>query len=108
MGRVATDRDGRYRVRVLPPPPTETVDGVPQAPHLDVVVHARGLLRHVVTRAYVLPVDPDEARTAADQDPVLSGLDPERRRRLTAGRGSRELYFDIHLQGEHETPFFAV
>lgn len=107
-GRVPTDEHGRYRVRVLPPPGTTTVDGVPQAPHLDVVVHARGLLRHLVTRAYVLPTDPDAADRVALADPVLGALDPGLRSRLVAVRSGDHLDLDIHLQGELETPFFDV
>ncbi len=110
-GRAAADATGTYRVRVLAPPATTTVDGVPQAPHLDVVVHARGLLRHLVTRAYVLPADPDEAAATRAADPVLSGLDAAgdgRAERVLARRGDGVLRLDIHLQGAHETPFFDV
>jgi protocatechuate 3,4-dioxygenase alpha subunit len=107
-GRVPTDEHGRYRVRVLTPPETTTVDGLPQAPHIDVVVHARGLLRHLVTRAYVLPTDPDAAQRLADADPVLGALDTDLRGRLVAVRSGDDLDLDIHLQGELETPFFDV
>lgn len=108
IGRVATGPDGSYRVRVLPPPPTTTVDGVAQAPHLDMLVHARGIMRHLVTRAYVLPADPDDAQRLAATDPVLGSLEKRRRCRLLARRDGDALRFDIRLQGPDETPFFDV
>jgi protocatechuate 3,4-dioxygenase alpha subunit len=42
-------------------------------------------------------------------DPVLSAVDPGRRPTLVATReGDREYRFDVRLQGEHETVFFAM
>ncbi len=108
LGRVAVEPDGSYRIRVVEPPVTTTLDGVRQAPHLDLVLHARGLMRHLVTRAYVLPVQPGAAASLRAVDPVLSGLGPDRQDRLLARRENGGLRFDIHLQGEHETPFFDV
>jgi protocatechuate 3,4-dioxygenase, alpha subunit len=99
FGRCATDADGRYRFRTLKP---GRVDDV-QAPHIDVIVLARGLLKHLVTRIYF----PDEDATNA-ADPLLSGLDPDERARLTATADGDALRYDICLQGEGETPFFTV
>ena len=75
----------------------------PGAPHLVLAVFARGLLKHVVTRMYF----PDEAEANA-ADPVLSGIDLERRATLVAVEEPEGLRFDIRLQGEHETVFFAL
>ena len=80
-------------------------EGGLQAPHVDVSVFARGMLDRVVTRIYFA----DEADANAE-DVVLRGAAGGRSAR-TAGRRSRPTTatgFDIHLQGERETVFFAV
>ena len=41
-------------------------------------------------------------------DPLLSGLDPDRRATLIAAAGDGGYRFDIHLQGDHETAFFRL
>jgi len=77
--------------------------GATQAPHLAVSVFARGLLNRVVTRVYFA----DEAeRNAAD--PVLTGLPVDRRATLLAAPDADGYRFDVRLQGEDETVFFAV
>jgi protocatechuate 3,4-dioxygenase alpha subunit len=74
-----------------------------EAPHLDVYVFARGLLKHQRTRVYF----PDEADANA-ADPVLAGLDEADRALLVAERDDGALRFDIHMQGLHETVFFST
>ena len=74
-----------------------------QAPHLEVGVFARGLLKHAVTRLYF----PDEAEANA-ADPVLSRLDEAARSTLVAVAEDGGLRFDIRLQGPGHTTFFAV
>ena len=65
---------------------------------------ARGLLNRVVTRVYF----PDEAEANA-ADPLLASVqDPAARARLLAVADGDRLRFDIHLQGQRETPFLAV
>jgi protocatechuate 3,4-dioxygenase alpha subunit len=87
FGRVATDADGYYEIRTLPP------GGVP---YIALCVFARGLLHHLFTRAYLADVS----------DPVLSSLEPGRRETLVAVAGPDGVYrFDIRLQGEGETVF---
>lgn len=104
FGRCPTDADGRYAFRTLKP---GRVDAE-QAPHIDVTVFARGLLRHLVTRLYF----PDE--TAANAaDPVLRSLPEPERDLLVAVVDSDGLRFDIRLQSaaggaRGETPFFTV
>lgn len=96
FARCRTDAEGAYHVTVSKP-----FAAPPHAPHLDVMVFARGLLRHLATRIYF----PDEA-TANSADPVLSRVDPGRRPTLVAQRDGDVLRFDIRLQGEDETVFF--
>jgi protocatechuate 3,4-dioxygenase alpha subunit len=100
--RTRTDEDGVYRVIVRKPEPETMPDGSVQAPHLNVVLFARGLLKQALTRVYF----PDEAQANAD-DPVLEAVPEEDRRLLVAVPDGDRLRFDIHLQGENETPFFA-
>jgi protocatechuate 3,4-dioxygenase alpha subunit len=67
-------------------------------------VFARGLLDRLVTRIYF--PDEDEANAA---DPVLALVpDAAARSTLVATADGDGLRFDIHLQGERETVFFAV
>lgn len=100
-GRCLADGDGRFRFVTVKPGALNGPEG-PQAPHIDVSVFARGLLQRLVTRIYF----PDEAaRNAAD--PVLSSLDADGRASLVARQEGDELRFDIRLQGDGETVFFA-
>ena len=78
-------------------------DGGLQAPHIEVSVLARGLLKRLATRIYF----PDEAEANA-ADPVLTALEPEPRATLVARDDGGVLRFDIRLQGEGETVFFDV
>ncbi|MET7761810.1 protocatechuate 3,4-dioxygenase subunit alpha [Streptomyces sp. NPDC005393] len=95
FGRVATDADGHWSARTLPP-------GAPAAPYVSVCLHARGLLHHLFTRVYF----PENAEANAT-DPLLASLDPSRRETLVARPGSQPgtYRFDIRLQGEGETVF---
>jgi protocatechuate 3,4-dioxygenase alpha subunit len=104
FGRCPTDANGRWAIRTVKPGPLPTPEGGAEAPHLDVSVFARGLLHRVVTRSYF----PDEAEANA-ADPVLCSIpDPQVRERLVAVAEGDGLRFDIHLQGERETPFLAI
>jgi protocatechuate 3,4-dioxygenase, alpha subunit len=95
-GRSDCDEEGRYSFVTRKPGP---VDG--QAPHLTVMVFARGLLKPVLTRMYF--PDEEEANAA---DPVFSAVGEPRT--LVARAAGDALEFDIRLQGEDETVFFAV
>jgi protocatechuate 3,4-dioxygenase alpha subunit len=103
FGRCGTDGSGGYRFLTVKPGPVPHPGGGMQAPHIDVTVFARGLLKRVVTRIYF----PDE-REANESDPVLSSVEPERRAALVAREEDGALRFDIHLQGDRETPFFDL
>jgi len=97
-GRCGTQPEGAFRF-VAPKPPAAPGE----APRLDVMVFARGLLRHQLTRLYF----PDEEAANA-ADPVLRLVDGERRHTLVARDDAGVLRWDVHLQGEDETVFFAV
>jgi protocatechuate 3,4-dioxygenase alpha subunit len=98
-GRCGTDAGGEFRFVTIRP---GRVAG--QAPHVTVLVFARGLLKPVLTRMYF----PDET-AANDADPVLAGVgDPVARASLiAAGEGGR-FRFDVHLQGDLQTAFFEL
>lgn len=95
-GRCGTDATGAFGFTTLEP---GALDG--QAPHVVVLVFARGLLKPVLTRLYF-----PRNTSANDRDPVLSGLaEPARLVAVPDGNG---LWFEIRLQGDGQTPFFAL
>jgi protocatechuate 3,4-dioxygenase, alpha subunit len=98
FGRCGTDSEGGYWFSTVKPGPVGA-----SAPYGAVLVFARGLLRAVATRIY-FPEDAD----AHQSDPVLARVDRRRRPTLVAVRtGDRSYRFDVRLQGENETVFFA-
>lgn len=103
FGRSRTDSEGAFAFTTIKPGISRAPDGRAQAPHLNVTVFARGLLRHLVTRMYF----PDETQANAT-DPVLNLVEPPRRQTLIANSCGGVLHFDIRLQGERETVFFAI
>ncbi|HEV2013279.1 MAG TPA: protocatechuate 3,4-dioxygenase subunit alpha [Candidatus Dormibacteraeota bacterium] len=103
FGRCRTDPEGAFIFLTAKPGPTPAPDGQTQAPHCNVTVFARGLLRHLVTRMYF----PDETAANAT-DPVLNLVEPARRETLIAKNCGGVLHFDVRLQGERETVFFAI
>jgi protocatechuate 3,4-dioxygenase alpha subunit len=106
FGRSMTDAEGRYRFVTVRPGRVPGPGGALQAPHVNLNVFARGLLKQLVTRIYFA----DEPSNAADA--VLSGIaDADARRTLLAARqeGRGAVYrFDVVLQGKGETIFFDV
>ena len=103
FARCRTDAEGAFHFNVSKPPAMRVADGRLRAPHLILTIFARGLLRHLVTFVYF----PDE-KEANDADPVLELLGPEVRETLIARQDGEVLHFDIHLQGNDETAFFAL
>jgi len=103
FGRTRTDPEGAFTIIAAKPARNKARDSQRQAPYLNVTVFARGLLRHLVTRMYF----PDESE-ANGADPVLSLIQRERRPTLIARSNGTVLHFDIRLQGENETVFFAI
>jgi|tagenome__1003787_1003787.scaffolds.fasta_scaffold20801207_1 protocatechuate 3,4-dioxygenase alpha subunit len=104
FARAPTDAEGRFGIHTVKPGPVPGPDGSTQAPHIEVSVFARGLLNRVVTRIYF--ADEGERNAA---DPVLQSVPEERRATLLAEPVPEDGYrFDVHLQGEGETVFFAI
>lgn len=105
FGRMGTGTDPERRFIFDTVMPGAGSDGA--APHINVLVFARGMLNHLYTRMYF-----EDHADAHARDPVLKALPPERRATLIARRndpGSDALYtFDIRLQGDNETVFFDV
>jgi protocatechuate 3,4-dioxygenase alpha subunit len=96
FGRVETAKDGTFRIETRMP------GGA--LPHLEVAIFARGLLKALRTRVYLVPEA--RARTDAQLEPL--GGSP-RIATLVAIPGERGEYrWDVRLQGEGETVFFAV
>jgi protocatechuate 3,4-dioxygenase alpha subunit len=106
FGRTATDERGRFRFETIKPGPVPGSGSILQAPHINVTIFARGLLKGLVTRIYF----PDDPLNAADA--VLNAVAPVRRSTLVARIENTDqpgvLRFDIVLQGENETVFFDV
>jgi protocatechuate 3,4-dioxygenase alpha subunit len=104
FGRSQTDADGRFRFHTIKPGPAPGPGGAPQAPHINISVLGRGILKRMATRLYFS----DDPANAAD--PILALVPVERRGTLIATRiGDGAAYrFDIRLQGENETVFFDI
>jgi len=89
FARCGTDREGAFHFTVR------------RAPCFDVLVFARGLLRHLATRLYLPDAD-------LDGDLLLQMVEAERRHTLIASASEGGLRFDIHLQGDQETVFIQL
>ncbi len=104
FGRVPTDEQGRYAINTVFPGQVAGADGRKQAPHVLVVLFARGLLKQVMTRLYF-------EGEAANQDDVVLALCAARASTLIAKRdaGDANAYaWNISLQGANETVFFEA
>jgi protocatechuate 3,4-dioxygenase alpha subunit len=107
FGRAGTDSSGEYRFDTIKPGAVAGDLEVPQAPHINLCIFARGLLHHLMTRVYF----PEESAANA-ADLILNLVEPKRRATLIARDAGKSrpriLRFDIVLQGENETVFFDV
>ena len=95
-GRSGTDSEGRFSFLVTKPDPHPG-----EAPRFDVLVFARGMLKHELTRVYF----PDESEANAG-DSVYAALNDESRATLVAEAEDGALRFDIRMQGDRHTVFF--
>ena len=103
FGRAATNDRGCFRFYTIKPGSVPGPGNLLQAPHINVSIFARGLLKRLVTRIYF----PGEPLNAADA--VLNSVAAERRSTLVAHIDQPGiLRFDIVLQGENETVFFDL
>ena len=107
FGRVGTAVDGAYTFTAVRPGRVQYHGNVLQAPHISLVIFARGLLNHLFTRIY-LPNEPSNA-----DDPILLRVPADRRSTLIASQessgvsdGEQGYRFDVVLQGAGETVFF--
>ena len=104
FGRIFTGADGSFRIETIRPGAVPWIKGGQQAPHINVMAFARGLLRHLYTRVYF----PGDALLA--DDPVLKLVkDAQRRETLIARADAAQAgayRWDIVLQGQGETVFF--
>ena len=104
FGRLPTGADGSCQFHTIKPGVVRT-NGIEQAPHLNVCLLARGLLRQVYTRIYFTG-DP-----ALAADPILTLVSADRRSTLLAKPSPNEpghWEFVIRLQGSEETVFFDL
>ena len=101
-GRASVGNSGVFTFTTVNPGTTPPIPGKPAAaPFISVAVFARGLMNRLFTRIY-LP----ENEEALAADPLLSSLEPERRKTLIARRDADGgLTWDLRLQGTDETVF---
>jgi protocatechuate 3,4-dioxygenase alpha subunit len=107
FGRAATGKEGAFGFTTIKPGTVPGPDGRPQAPHVNVGVFARGMLKRLFTRIYF------DDEPANPSDPILALVPAERRATLMARRdgisdGLALFVFDIRLQGDGETVFFQA
>jgi len=114
FGRIATDDQGRFHFTTVKPgqvpAPAATskssaASALLQAPHINVSICTRGLLRRMVTRIYF----PDESANSSDF--ALSQVEATRRSTLIAKRSANsasKFEWDIVFQGTNETVFFDL
>jgi protocatechuate 3,4-dioxygenase alpha subunit len=100
-GRSLTNEEGGFRFSTIKPGRVPGPGESTQAPHLNVTIFMRGLLKQLMTRMYF----PDDPANAAD--PILALVPAERRSTLIARKGADgSLEWNIVLQGKAETVFF--
>ena len=103
FGRLPTGPDGACVFETIRPGAERDAQGRTQAPHINVCLLARGLLRQIYTRIYFAG-DPDLA-----SDVVLAHVPEGRRPTLLAQPGGPGAWaFDLRLQGDAETVFFDL
>jgi len=102
FGRVPTDETGRYTVHSIYPGRVAGPDGRMQAPHILVVLFARGLLAQVVTRMYF------DGDAANQDDPVLALCGARAATLIAKGDAAdaNAYIWNVSLQGADETVFF--
>jgi protocatechuate 3,4-dioxygenase, alpha subunit len=105
FGRLATAEDGSCTFETIKPGCVPGPGKTIQAPHINVSILGRGILKRLSTRLYFAG---DPANAA---DPVLALVPENRRATLLAQPDpvrSSNWIFDVRLRGEGETVFFDV
>lgn len=102
FGRVYTDENGRFRFNTIRPGRVPAADGGLQAPHLNVTIFMRGMLKQLVTRIYF------DGDAANERDPVLATVSKARVETLVAKRNGNAFEWNVVLQGPGETVFFDL
>jgi protocatechuate 3,4-dioxygenase, alpha subunit len=103
FGRLCSDENGVCVFETMRPGRVAGLNGAMQAPHISLIIFARGLLKHLYTRLYFAG-DP-----ANDEDAVLAMVPEERREKLIARSAEPNVWsFEIHLCGDRETVFFDI
>ncbi len=107
FGRAQTSfHDGTFHLDTVKPGPVPDPEGEPQAPHINVMIQGRGMLRPVYTRIYF-----SDENDANEHDLVLGMVPAGRRHTLIARRveGSEDparYEITLRFQGQDETVFF--
>ena len=96
FGRIGADASGLYRI--------ETAMPTGEVPYLDVIILARGLLKHLHTRVYFA----EEARVRGDAAVKALASSPRLSTLIARKAAEGEYRWDVRLQGEGETVFFAA
>jgi protocatechuate 3,4-dioxygenase alpha subunit len=101
FGRVPTDAAGGFKFTTIKPGRVAAPGGGLQAPHINVLILMRGMLKQLTTRIY-FPADP-----ANSEDAVLQSVPASRRDTLIAKQvAPGALEWNVTLQGNGETVFF--
>ena len=103
-GRLPTREDGTCTFETIKPGRVPAPGGRLQAPHINVSIFARGLLKQLTTRIYFV------GDSANDEDMALALVPRERRNTLMAQMDSADSSwrFEVHLCGDNETVFFNL
>jgi protocatechuate 3,4-dioxygenase alpha subunit len=105
FGRLATCEDGSCQFETIRPGRVPGPGSIRQAPHLNLAVFARGMLKQLYTRVYF-------ANNPANGEDSALALVPEDRRQTLLAQPDADRQgawrFDIYLQGDQETVFFDV
>jgi protocatechuate 3,4-dioxygenase, alpha subunit len=105
FGRMATDAEGICIFETIKPGRVPANNGGLQAPHFNLLVFARGVLKHLFTRIYFV------GDSANEECPILALVPPERRSTLMARHdpaNPTDWHFTLRLCGDDETVFFDV
>ncbi len=108
-GRAGADfKTGIWHFDTIKPGSVPGRKGSIQAPHINLIIFARGINMGLNTRVYF-----EDEKEANAKDPILNSIEWEPRRQTLIAKRSEEngvvVYrFDIRIQGENETVFFDI